>query len=205
MAAALISNSESGWLNFDAPILQPFKPVRDILLGRLGTNAHPLHPAIVHFAVGILPLSFLMDFVVYIPLLHWFTGISVTSIQSVAFYLLAIGLLTSSFALLTGFAEFSTIPLSSPAFQPALLHAALNVGAFLVGLTNWVSRRGIRFHTPSKTLLLLNFFTLFTMAYSVYQGGQLVYKFAAGVQRMGEGLKMKKKDEMRESLGKANQ
>jgi len=206
MTSALVSNSDSGWLNFNAPTLRPIRPLRDALLGRFGENAHPLHPAVVHFVVGLLPLSFLMDFVAYVPLLHWFTGITGTSIHSIAYYLLAVGLFATGFSLLTGFAEFSTIPLSSPAFKPALTHASFNAGVFLVGLTNWASRRAIRGHSPSKTLLLLNFMTLFAMAYSVYLGGQLVYKYGTGAQRMGEGLKMKKKEELREeSLGKANQ
>jgi len=202
----IVCSSNNGWLNMEAtPLLRGLKPIRNFLCGRVQNNPHPLHPAVVHFAVALLPLSFMLDILAYVPFVHWITGITTTTIHSVAFYLLLIGVLSSTIAALTGFAEFTLIPLSSPAFKPALLHASLNSGALVVGLMNWISRRSLRYHSPSKTLMLLNIITLFGLFYSAYVGGSLVYKHAIGVQRMGDGLKMKKKEELKEFGGKASQ
>jgi len=191
--------AERGWIDFDAnQHLKKVKPVRDFLLGKIGRNSNPFHPYLVHAPIVLLPISFIMDFCAYVPLIHWFTGLTPSSFHVGAYYLLVLGSLFTTASVLTGLAEFSMIPLHSPNWKPALVHACINGCGFLVALTNCFSRKSVAFHAPSKTLLLMNLMTLFALGYSIHLGEKLVYKYSTGVQR---AEKKKKAD----TLGKATQ
>ena len=70
--------------------------IKDILQGKpLG---HPSHPMVVHFPTALFPTSFLFD------LLSW--GIAEPVLVKVAFYNIAVGLLGSLLAILTGLVDY---------------------------------------------------------------------------------------------------
>eukprot|EP01112_Ceratiomyxa_fruticulosa_P023069 TRINITY_DN867_c0_g1_i1.p1 TRINITY_DN867_c0_g1~~TRINITY_DN867_c0_g1_i1.p1 ORF type:complete len:202 (-),score=28.49 TRINITY_DN867_c0_g1_i1:174-779(-) len=192
-------HAERGWIDLDAsPSLKKIKPFRDLLLGKIGKNSNPFHPYIVHAPIVLLPLSFCLDFFAYLPFVHWFTGLSSSSFHIGAYFLCLLGSLFATAGVLTGLAEFSTIPLHSPNWKPTAIHACINLCGFLVALANCLGRRSLPYHTPSKTMLLMNFMTLFAMFYSAHVGEKLVYKYSTGVKRVekqGKALKKKAKDE----------
>jgi len=196
--------TDRGWIDFDrSPSLRKVKPFRDFLLGKIGRNSNPFHPYMVHAPIVLLPLSFLLDFLAYVPFLHWFTGLTSNSFHLGAYYLLLLGTLFATAGVLTGLAEFSTIPLHSPNWKPTAVHACINLCGFLVAVANFFGRRSSLYHAPTKTMLLTNFITLFAMCYSAHLGEKLVFKYSTGVKRIGEKGKATKK-KAKEEYGKAS-
>ena len=89
---------------------------------------------------------------------------------------------------------------TNPTVREGLIHGGLNVGALVVSLYNWYTRRRVPGFEPSNTNILLSGMTLPLMMYSAYLGGSLVYKYGVAVQRQGEAAQIKedmKKDEFK--------
>lgn len=80
---------------------------------------------------------------------------------------------------------------TNPTVREGLIHGALNVGALMVSLYNWYTRRNVRAFEPSTTNIVLSGLTLPTMMFSAYLGGSLVYKYGVGVQRQGQAAQIK--------------
>lgn len=89
---------------------------------------------------------------------------------------------------------------TNPTVREGLIHGALNVGALMVSVYNWYTRRNVRGFEPSATNIVLSGLTLPMMMFSAYLGGSLVYEYGVGVQRQGEAAQIKEdmeKDEFK--------
>jgi len=165
-----------------------------LLQGKVGRNSVPLHPAIVHAPVILLPLALIFDWLVFAPGLTWLLGVHHSQLHVFAFYLNILALLGSIPAGVTGLAEFVEVPLEQPQWNKVFAHMSLNTFALFVSLINWWSRHSADNFEPSWGLMILNMITLGGVFLSAHIGGMLVYQHGMGVQRQGDGLKQKKKE-----------
>ncbi|KND00649.1 uncharacterized protein SPPG_03774 [Spizellomyces punctatus DAOM BR117] len=171
------------------------KYVWSILLGHVGENAHPLHPAVVHVPATLYPVAFASDVVGlfmdrFPPVLSFVTS---RGLYAFSYYATAASLISTIPAALTGFAEFFTInkERSPEANRTAYWHAGLNISAVAIALFNFLTKRQTVDFAPYKFNIFLSGVGLTGVLYSVYLGGTLVYKHGVGVRRMGEGKKAK--------------
>src|SRR5687767_11464092 len=104
---------------------------------------HPLHPALVHFPVGLFLLSLTLDIVSYI----WDNEAPV--LVRASFYAMALGFGIGLLAILAGLADRSEIRLDHPARKTVNIHMTLNLIAMgLYGL-NLLLRAGQRDLSPT--------------------------------------------------------
>jgi nitrite reductase/ring-hydroxylating ferredoxin subunit/uncharacterized membrane protein len=138
---------------------------------------HPLHPAIVHFPIGLLVLSLLID------LAARFWSPSSVLVQA-AFASMSLGLLGGLAAALAGLADWSDIRRDHPAKKTATTHMLLNVSAMLLVTLNLALRFGrIEQESPELLHLLLSAAAVGLIFISGYLGGTLVYDDGIGAGR----------------------
>ena len=75
-----------------------------------------------------------------------------------------------------------------------IVHAWLNYGSVAGAIYNWLSRRSIEGHGSSGRNAIVSGVIVVLMGYAAFLGGTLVYTRGAGVQRMGKGLELKRKE-----------
>src|SRR5688572_11743771 len=91
---------------------------------------HPLHPALVHFPIGLFILALLMDVLSYL-------GIGFGELHRASLYVLTSGLVFGLLAALAGLADRSDFRLDHPARKTANIHMTLNLialGLFAVNV-----------------------------------------------------------------------
>lgn len=138
----------------------------------------PLHPALVHLPIALLPLSVIFDIASYLvdrpdlPLVR------------AAFLTLCLGLVTAVLAAVFGFVDFTEIRDDHPAKKTAMAHMVLN----LVAVGVFAASAGLRFstvhvaRTPAAPFVL-SLIGLVVLSYSGYLGGILVYDDGIAVGR----------------------
>ena len=139
---------------------------------------HPLHPALVHFPIGLFVLGLILD------LASYFFGNSSNSMVRASYYALAFGLGGALLAALAGFADWSDIRLDHPAKKTANTHMILNLTATVLFGINVFLRTGQldTDRTPMLNLLLTLAGTGIILV-SGYLGGTMVYDDGIGVGR----------------------
>jgi uncharacterized membrane protein len=142
--------------------------------GKLRFFGHPVHPIVTHFPMALLPVSLLSD------LLGLGTGAS--SWWSVSFYNLAIGLVLSIPALITGIADFLAIPQGGPAERAAIRHMFIIVTGIMLYTGSFFIRFGLETLTGWRLMsaISLSFVGLVFLLIGGWYGGQLVYRYAVG-------------------------
>jgi nitrite reductase/ring-hydroxylating ferredoxin subunit/uncharacterized membrane protein len=138
---------------------------------------HPLHPALVHFPIGLFLLSLGLD------LLSYF-NIAASDLFRPSFYVMAFGVGAGLLALAAGFADRADIRLDHPARKTVNLHMALNLSAVALFAINLF----LRFMQPALTEislvhLLLSAAGVGMILFSGYLGGTMVYDDGVGVGR----------------------
>jgi len=187
---------------------------KDVGLGKVGSNSHPLHPATVHFPITFLLASSILDIVTFIslaspilvyPLIKIFTSNTIAFIyytSALSYASLVAGILTSMPALITGIIElyamtsgFQNLSLSTlqqnSKIRTTVIHAGLNDVAVFAAAYNWWTRRGIEGYKIEPANVFVSVMLLGGILYSAYLGGSLVYTHGVGVQRMGKGGEIK--------------
>ncbi|GAA5864465.1 hypothetical protein JCM1840_000509 [Sporobolomyces johnsonii] len=181
----------------------------------------PLHPATVHYPIGLFSLSFALDALQVLP--HLARGLTwlklmppAAVVNTISHYACGARLLMAGPTVLSGawelfkmwkgqIKEKQTIKatvtdaiekkdIAGEKLKVTLTHATLNDVVMAVAAYNWWIRRVDR----DLALPLFNA-TLSTLAlplffYSAHLGGSLVYKYGMGVQKDGEGREIKKKE-----------
>jgi len=146
--------------------------IKDILQGKpLG---HPSHPMVVHFPTALFPTSFLFD------LLSW--GIAEPALVKVAFYNIAVGLLASLLAVLTGFVDYFGMVPGSRKHRVTTWHLLLNlpmVAIFALSL-------GLRYLEIDATrtplyIVVVSGIGLLLLIVGNYFGAELVYRMGMRV------------------------
>jgi uncharacterized membrane protein/nitrite reductase/ring-hydroxylating ferredoxin subunit len=138
---------------------------------------HPLHPALVHFPIGLFLLSLVLDVVSY---LRFTSG----SLFQASFYAMAIGLAAGILAVIAGLADRAEIRLDHPARKTANLHMTLNLSALGLFVINLFLRlRQPELAVPPLGNLLLSLLGVGMILFSGYLGGTMVYDDGVGVGR----------------------
>jgi uncharacterized membrane protein len=142
--------------------------------GKFRVFGHPLHPVVTHFPMALLPVSFLGDLLgVWTEVSFWW---------SFSFYTLAIGLMLSLPALITGVIDFLAIPQKGAAERVAMRHMTIMILAIMMFAGSFFIRFGVEVPSgwrliSSVTLSLLGLIFLFGGGWF---GGQLVYRYGVG-------------------------
>ncbi|HJR80371.1 MAG TPA: DUF2231 domain-containing protein [Anaerolineales bacterium] len=138
---------------------------------------HPLHPALVHFPIGLFLLSLMLDLASYL----W--NSSTTMVQG-SFYAMSFGIVGALLAASAGLADWSDIRLDHPAKKTANIHMTLNLTATALFGINLVLRTGqLDLNTAPLVPMLLSFVGVGIILVSGYLGGTMVYDDGVGVGR----------------------
>jgi uncharacterized membrane protein len=135
---------------------------------------HPVHPALVHFPVGLWTTSTLWDSMGAATgnILWWQIG----------FWSVVAGLVFSVPAAIAGLMDFAALPKGHPAGTTAVRHMLTMISAASV----YLLEAGIRFGaTPPSgvrpaAVLILSWLGLILVAAGGWFGGQMVYRYGVG-------------------------
>lgn len=184
----------------------------------MSNPSHPLHPATVHFPIAFLSLSYFLD-ILYglstqpstaslVRLAFDFTPF-LGDMARFSYYLNILGLLTAMPAAATGGMELiamiqrqdlvnklqksenksTAAQKMHPKLKIGFLHAALNDFAIVGSGYNWWTRRAVIGNAPADINIVLSAVLMFSVFFSAYLGGQMVYKYGVGVQKQSEAKK----------------
>jgi nitrite reductase/ring-hydroxylating ferredoxin subunit/uncharacterized membrane protein len=138
---------------------------------------HPLHPALVHFPIGLFVISLLFD-------LAGLADPSAGWLVPAASYAMAAGIVTALVAAITGLADWSSIRIDHPAKQIANIHLILNLAAVGSYVVNLILRANAPNAATTPTLtLILSSIGVGLLTVSGYLGGRLVYENGIAVGR----------------------
>ena len=148
---------------------------------------HPLHPALVHFPIGLFVLSLVLDLASYLE-------ITSNDLHRASLYAMAFGLAIGVLTALTGFVDRSDIRLDHPARKTSTIHMLLNLSALGLFGINYVLRLGqINLALLPLPYLLLSFVGVGILLVSGYLGGTMVYDNGIGVGRHRRDTRIPKK------------
>jgi uncharacterized membrane protein/nitrite reductase/ring-hydroxylating ferredoxin subunit len=138
---------------------------------------HPLHPALVHFPIGLFVLSLALDIASYF-------GVNPNGLFRASIYTLGLGITMGTLAALTGLIDRSDIRLDHPARKTATLHMVLNLASLGLFGINFLLRLGQRdLPVIPLTYLLLSLIGVGMILFSGYLGGTMVYNDGIAVGR----------------------
>ena len=138
---------------------------------------HPLHPALVHFPIGMFILSLLLDIVSYL----WNPS---NNLFRASFYAMATGVAFGILTAIVGLVDRSDIRLDHPARKTANIHMVLNIIAISLFSLNLVLRSGQLDLAATPVLhLLLSLVGVGIILVSGYLGGTMVYDDGIAVGR----------------------
>jgi len=154
--------------------------------GKLRFFGHPVHPVITHFPMALLPVSLLGDLLgVWTNAAFWW-GFS--------FYNLAIGLILSIPALITGVIDFLAIPQEGDAERVAMRHMTMIITAIMMYTGSFFIRFGVEIPSGWRLLssISLSLLGLIFLLIGGWLGGQLVYRHAVGSEPIIDKSEMEK-------------
>ncbi|MEH7331547.1 DUF2231 domain-containing protein [Neobacillus drentensis] len=142
--------------------------------GKLRFLGHPVHPAVTHFPMALLPVSFLGDLLgIWTDASFWW---------SFSIYNLAIGLVLSLPALITGMIDFMAIPQEGSADRVAMRHMIMIITAIILYTCSFFIRFGVDILSGWRLMssVSLSLLGLIFLLIGGWFGGQLVYRYAVG-------------------------
>ena len=138
---------------------------------------HPLHPALVHFPIGLFLLALIMDALSFLDI-----GAGV--LPRASFYAMAGGLLFGLLAAVAGLADRSDIRIDHPARKTANIHMTLNLTALgLFAINVWLRAGQAQGAPVTVAELILSLAGVGILLVSGYLGGTMVYDDGVGVGR----------------------
>lgn len=151
---------------------------------------HPVHPALVHFPIGLFVLSLVLDIASYL-------NITSNDLSRASLYTMGIGLAMGILAALTGLVDRSDIRLDHPARKTSTIHMVLNLTALGLFAINFFLRLGQTDLTGLAGLplsyLLLSLAGVGILLGSGYLGGTMVYDNGIGVGRHRRDTRLPRK------------
>ncbi len=145
---------------------------------RVRALGHPIHPALATFPLGLFSTGVIFDIVRAI------TGNSTFS--QVGFWTITAGLVGAILAAITGFADWTAIPVGTRAKAIGRLHGRLNAVVILVFLISWALRLTRPSHVAGLGTLLLQIAALVLVAYTAWLGGELADRLGIGTGQASE-------------------
>lgn len=149
--------------------------IKNLLQGK--PFKHPLHPALVHFPIGLFMLSLFFDLV---PLL----GEAANWPVRAAFFSMALGVIMALLASVPGLVDWADIRADHPARQRATTHLLLSLVVIILYAVN-LGLRAEALNEPATPLglLLLSLVGAGLLGVSGYLGGTLIYDDGIAVGR----------------------
>jgi uncharacterized membrane protein/nitrite reductase/ring-hydroxylating ferredoxin subunit len=149
--------------------------LKDLLEGK--PLRHPIHPMLVHFPIGFLVLSFLLDLVsLGFP--------EVPNLLRSSFYAMLLGIITALLAAVPGFVDYSDIRHDHPGKSTATTHMILNLMVVAIyGINLWIRSSALSDSKIGLLPLLLSIIGIGLLSASGYLGGRLVYDEGIAVGR----------------------
>jgi uncharacterized membrane protein/nitrite reductase/ring-hydroxylating ferredoxin subunit len=149
--------------------------LKDLLEGK--PLRHPIHPMLVHFPIGFLLLSFLLDLVsLAFP--------EVPNLVRGSFYAMLLGIITALLAAVPGFVDYSDIRRDHPGKVTATRHMVLNLMVVAIyGINLWIRSSALSDPKISLPALLLSIIGVGLLSVSGYLGGRLIYDEGIAVGR----------------------
>ncbi len=161
----------------EAPISHRSKieKLKDFLEGK--PLRHPIHPMLVHFPIGLLLLSFLID-------LASLAFPSVPNLVRDSFYAMLLGLIMALVAAVPGLVDYTDIRSDHPGKPTATAHMILNFMVVVVyGINLGVRSSSLLDPRISMGPLILSLIGVGLLSASGYLGGRLVYNQGIAVGR----------------------
>ena len=149
--------------------------LKDLLEGK--PLRHPIHPMLVHFPIGFLVLSFLLDLVsLAFP--------EVPNLVRGSFYAMLLGIITALLAAVPGFVDYSDIRRDQPGKVTATTHMILNLMVVAIyGINLGIRSSALSDPKISLPALLLSIISVGLLSVSGYLGGRLIYDEGIAVGR----------------------
>jgi len=149
--------------------------LKDFLEGK--PLRHPIHPMLVHFPIGLLLLSFLID-------LASLAFPSVPNLVRDSFYAMLLGLIMALVAAVPGLVDYTDIRSDHPGKRTATAHMILNFMVVVVyGINLGVRSSSLLDRKISMGPLILSLIGVGLLSASGYLGGRLVYNQGIAVGR----------------------
>ncbi len=169
--------------------------IHDILLGNEFQNSNPVHPALVHLPLVLIPLSVLLRWAGTWPTLgNW--GVDRRNTLTIAHWITLLALVCAIPVAITGLAEYKHLtsqqgdPCSQEPLNLARTHGVLN--SIVLLMTGWIAYSTWKSqqigYQPTIAHLWVGLFSVILLVVSGHLGGKMVYEHGIGVQRQGKGL-----------------
>jgi len=133
---------------------------------------HPIHPMLVVFPLGLLATAVIFD------LLYLIAGNP--AFPTVAFYVIAAGILGGLAAAIFGFLDWLGLPAGTRAKSLGGWHGLGNLTIVVLFAVSWLLRAGGD-HIPGAFALLLSFAGAGLALVTAWLGGEMVYRLGVGV------------------------
>jgi uncharacterized membrane protein len=148
--------------------------VKDLLEGK--PLRHPIHPMLVHFPIGFLVLSFLLDLVSLA-----FPG--TPNLVRGSFYAMFLGIITALLAAVPGLVDYSDIRRDHPGKSTATRHMTLNLMVVAIyGINLWI--RSSALNDP-KLVCRRSFFPSSALVFYLYPVTWVAISFTTKESRSG--------------------
>ena len=140
---------------------------------------HPIHQMLIPFPFGLLATAVIFD------IIYLFVSDPATAdtLSTVAFWMIAAGIVGGLVAAPFGFIDYLAIPQGTRAKSVGLLHGVGNLVVLLLfGLSLWLRYRSpLLAHQPPTLALLLSFAGFGLAGVTGWLGGELVDRLGVGV------------------------
>jgi uncharacterized membrane protein len=139
---------------------------------------HPIHQMLIPFPFGLLGTAVIFD-IIYLFVSDPSTA---NTVSTVAFWMIAAGIVGGLVAAPFGLIDYLAIPQGTRARSVGLVHGLGNVLVLLLFAGSWWLRYGAgASHTPGTLALVLSFAGFALAGLTGWLGGELVDRHAVGV------------------------
>jgi uncharacterized membrane protein len=133
---------------------------------------HPIHPMLIVFPLGLLPLASILDIVyLYTHNGHW---------ADISYWVIAAGVIGGLLAAVFGLIDWLGIPRGTRAKYIGLIHGLMNVVLVVLFVVSWLLRRPNP-AAPELLPIVLGFVAVAMSFVSGWLGGELVYRLNIAV------------------------
>lgn len=141
--------------------------------GPIKVAAHPLHPMLVVFPLGLLSGAVIFDGISMI------TGNSIFNV--VSFWMIAAGLVGGLLSAVVGFLDWLGIRAGTRAKSVGGWHGLGNLVIVLLFAGSWFLRNGVPNNVPSSLAFTLSLLALGLALVTWWLGGEMVYRLGIAV------------------------
>ncbi|PZR79496.1 MAG: hypothetical protein DLM52_00900 [Chthoniobacterales bacterium] len=142
------------------------------MAGKINFLGHPVHPMLIAFPLGLLPVAVLFDII--------FLCTSNAQWAIISYWLIAVGVISGLLAAVFGAADWWALGNGTRAKRIGLLHGLINVVVTALFAISWVMRRPSP-AAPNLAAIIIGIIALVLALVAAWLGGELVYRLSVGV------------------------